>query len=323
MLNNDLLSYVRVLSKRDTKTLSQKALKTCEEVGELARVILPYDNAFATTYRFVEKNAILEEVADVMLTALSVAYDLDFTDDDIETMMVEKSKKWAKLQSSEIELKYPLPYEIHITVDIGAADITDSSSGGINKSSVDKFINRCTELHVKPILLDLQESGQVGLYDAMTSSKHFGTNRTAVEEAARISTGLQNVGYDVVRIKIETVPWHPAAPQTQGAVMPKNCYFESHIGVTINQSVQSIHILKYTARIMDAHLSSNAFKTYADGTSVMMLTYRSTENFVVFSNHLEKLLTELQNSGFSYEKVITEFSVYDTKISHDVDWLQE
>lgn len=50
------------------------------------------------------------------------------------------------------------------------------------------------------------------LKDVMTSSKHFGDNRSAYEEANRIANKLTSFGYKVVRKKIETVPWHPAAP---------------------------------------------------------------------------------------------------------------
>lgn len=37
--------FIKKLSLSDKKTLSQKALKTCEEVGELAKAVLPFDSA--------------------------------------------------------------------------------------------------------------------------------------------------------------------------------------------------------------------------------------------------------------------------------------
>jgi hypothetical protein len=67
----------------------------------------------------------------------------------------------------------------------------------------------------------------------MTSSKHFGDNRSAYDESLRIVNELKDYGYKVVRSKIESVPWHPAAPRyITGEVIP-NCYFESHIGIVI------------------------------------------------------------------------------------------
>ena len=42
---NNINDFIKTLSIKDKKTLSQKGLKLVEEVGELARVILPYDSA--------------------------------------------------------------------------------------------------------------------------------------------------------------------------------------------------------------------------------------------------------------------------------------
>jgi hypothetical protein len=50
----------------------------------------------------------------------------------------------------------------------------------------------------------------------MTSSKHFGDNRSAYDESLRIVNELKDYGYKVVRSKIESVPWHPAAPRYNG-----------------------------------------------------------------------------------------------------------
>ena len=64
--------YIKDLSIKDKKTLSQKTLKLVEEVGELARVILPYDSAHGTNHRFTDRDAILEELVDVYLTNISL-----------------------------------------------------------------------------------------------------------------------------------------------------------------------------------------------------------------------------------------------------------
>jgi NTP pyrophosphatase (non-canonical NTP hydrolase) len=50
-MTKDILAYIRSLSVKDKKTLSQKALKTCEEVGELAKAILPFDSAHGTNHQ--------------------------------------------------------------------------------------------------------------------------------------------------------------------------------------------------------------------------------------------------------------------------------
>ncbi len=78
-MSPELFEYIQRLSLADKKTLSQKALKVAEESGELAKVVLPFDNAAGTIHRFIEKGRILEESVDVILTAISIAYELGYT----------------------------------------------------------------------------------------------------------------------------------------------------------------------------------------------------------------------------------------------------
>lgn len=318
-MNKDFLNYIRHLSKKDKKTLSQKALKAAEEVGELARCVLPYDNAYATTHRFIEREQILEEAVDTMLCAMSVAYDLDFTDEEIDEMLLRKSEKWALLQSKEQDVKYPLPYEIHITVDM-------SKSNWLDQKTTQQFTLLCQALSVKPIVLDLQNiSGDTVLNDVMTSSKHFGDNRSALAAAQQLADDLVDNGFFVVRKKIETVPWHPAAPKFANEAMPPNCYFESHIGVTL-PTKDELDRFRQSCTIagLDIHISRNAFKKNEDGSFVIMATHRTYQDSVdKFKNTVEYIRTYLTNAGFNLDKPITEFAVYDTKISHDSSWLRK
>lgn len=196
MISNTVLEQIKDLTKKDKKTLSQKALKVSEEVGELSKVILPFDNAHSTTHRFIAKENILEEVVDTFLASISIAYELGFSDDDIEKMIVKKLTKWADLQYRGEDVgDKPIPYEIHVTV---------------NDVGKQHFIDTCKKLNVKPIILDLQSKDGDGKFkDVMTSSVFFGDNRGAWEYLNRISTGLKDAGINGVREKIEAVPWHP------------------------------------------------------------------------------------------------------------------
>jgi hypothetical protein len=315
----EFLKYVRYLSKQDRKTLSQKTLKVGEEFGELAKAALPFDNAYATTHRFVEREQILEEAVDTVLCALSVAYDLDFTDDEVDDMFSRKAEKWALLQSKEHEIKYPLPYEIHITVRL-------PSAGGMYfpHSNVEMFRDICKQLQCKPIILDLQSSnGTTAMTDVMTSSKHFGTNRTAYMYAQNLAASLAQCDLQVVRIKIETVPWHPAAP-LQGQEMPPNCYFEAHIPITLHETelpkLREI-IGEYKLNGFNLHASQNLFKRHPNGTAVLMITLReATVTYDIFKGMLDFVTNNLQPS-WTVGNVHTEFSVYDTKVSHDNAWI--
>lgn len=311
-MDQELINYIKDLSKRDKKTLSEKALKVSEETGELARVILPFDNAPGTSHRFIEKERILEEAADVILTAMSIPFDLGYSFEDLESMMRHKSIRWQKIQSKEEKIDYPIPFEIHVTVE--------------RPEDIDSFVDHCkNKVKVKPIVLDLQNGGEVVMKDVMTSSHCYGTNADAYLETKRISNFLEVLGYKVLREKIESVPWHPMAPckESFSNEMPDNCYFEAHIGVVLNPDDDKV-ALKDVAFLNNSHLSSNAFKKHEDGSSVVMVTLREKEGSrEKFEDNLEVLKNDLKAGGFAYEKVITEFAIYDTNVSHDFLWLKD
>ena len=320
--------YIKNLSIKDKKTLSQKGLKLVEEIGELARVILPYDSAHGTNHRFIDREAILEEVVDVYLTNISIAHSLGFTDEEFQDMLIKKSQKWSQLQASEEKAEFPLPFEIHVTIE--------------SPSSIDKFKKSCSSIEVKPIVIDLEINDGSVIKDVMTSSKHFGDNRTAYEESKRICRELELQGFKVLRNKIESIPWHPSAPViSTGKEIPNGCYFEAHIGVTIYPG-QKDELNDFVKKIEDtyainfsgvgdpltslsgtAKLSQNFFKKSKDGSKfVNMLTYRSnmcgSPKFKLEVEGIKHLLVE---EGFEFEKVEVEYAVYDTNVTHDAKWI--
>ena len=319
--------FIKDLSIKDKKTLSQKTLKLVEEVGELSRVILPFDSAPGTNHRFSDREKILEEVVDVYLSNISIAHSLGFTEEEFNEMLNKKTDKWAKLQLKEDEVTFPLPYEIHVTIDV--------ESYSIKNGGLEDFKSDCKEIDVKPIVLDL-EMKEGTLKDVMTSSKHFGDNRSAYEEANRIANKLTSFGYKVVRNKIETVPWHPAAPTFKtGEPIPNGCYFESHIGVVIlpeekealQEFVQGLNDRCTEAGIIEiggtCKLSQNFFKKSKDGSKfVNMLTYR--DNMTCrkdFERGVEAIKWSLEKCGFEFEKVEVEYALYDTNVNHDSKWI--
>jgi len=309
---NNVLDYIRTLSLSDKKSLQGKTLKAAEEVGELAKVVLPYESAFATTHRFTTPVEILEECADVMLCALSIAYCTGFSTEDVIEMMKEKSDKWAQMQHASNLGEFPVPFEIHITVDMGQC----------TADNVELFKSTCMGLRVKPIVLDLQTGSM--LKDVMTSSVIVTDNKGAYEEMKRISNGLTAAGFSVVREKIETVPWHPAAPSEETAIkaMPKDCYFECHFNIHVETDAHKEEVHRI-AEMFDAHLSRNAFKITQSGYNQMMThrVYDGTRED--FAREVKMIAQEIEDSDLTLEKVIQEFSIYDTKVSHDAGWLLE
>ena len=172
---------------------------------------------------------------------------------------------------------------------------------------------------VKPIVLDLENNCKSVMKDVMTSSKVVGSNDDAMLECKRISQILNAALFKVVREKIETVPWHPAAPQNEGEDMPGKCYFEAHIGCVITPEQKEM--LEEIAEAHDAHLSRNFFKKLEDGKFVNMITLRHKKfDLKCFETFLNDLKDDLDRNEIEYEKVISEFSIYDTKVSHDFLW---
>jgi NTP pyrophosphatase (non-canonical NTP hydrolase) len=314
----DINDYIKELSSKDKKTLSQKALKLAEEVGELAKVVLPYDSAHGTNHRFINREALLEEVVDVYLTNISIAHSLGFTDEEFDDMLKKKTEKWGSIQAKEEKIEFPLPYEIHITV--GTEFVWDRWKRDKYDFEVEDFRSCCEEIGVKPIVLDLENAGESVMKDVMTSSHIYGDNKIAYEESIRIAEHLETCGYVVTRSKVETVPWHPAAPVNTGDKMPENCYFEAHIGCIITPEQKDK--LQEIAERVGSHLSRNYFKKLPDGKFVNMITHRSYGDlYKHFDGQVEYLKGLLESNNIHFEKVITEFSIYDTNVSHDNKWL--
>lgn len=83
------------LSAQETKDLTRRALKTSEEVGELAEAVLACDGP--DEYKGKTYDDVLKESADVVLCAFSVALEAGFSFNDIEGAMIAKLRKWEDI----------------------------------------------------------------------------------------------------------------------------------------------------------------------------------------------------------------------------------
>ena len=159
--------------------------------------------------------------------------------------------------------------------------------------------------------------------DVMTSSHFFGTTPQAIANAHMFANILREYDFEPVRVKVETVPWHPHAPQSSFDVIHQDCYFESHVGVimTAGDDVATPERLQKIAGNCNARMSRNVFKKYDNGEYIQMVTMRSYKDRHEFELMLDFLLNSLQSNGFKYEKVIQEYSIYDTNVTHDSAWI--
>lgn len=90
------------ITKDDRKDITQKALKLCEETGEVAQAILSYTNASGCGYKSKTIDDITEEIADVYIVALSLACQLDIPFEKIEEMVEKKLDVWQEKISKNV-----------------------------------------------------------------------------------------------------------------------------------------------------------------------------------------------------------------------------
>lgn len=95
----ELLKKVQELTHYDYKTLTEKALKCSEEVGELAQAVLSYTNACGCGYKGLGVEEVLEESVDVIIVALSIICSIDNGVDNFDAEFDRKMEKWkAKIK---------------------------------------------------------------------------------------------------------------------------------------------------------------------------------------------------------------------------------
>lgn len=295
----ELSKRIYTLSLRDTKTLSQKGLKASEEVGELAKAILPFEGAHGTNHRCPNEDKVFEECADTMLVVLSIMHSMGKSNEDIVNELSRKTDYWQFLIDNEDKADLSsLDFEIHITV---------------KEAEVEPFMEDCSAIGVKPIILDLYTDGGP-IKDVMTSSRFRGSTTEVMRHTKDLAKELRDLGYVVVREKIETVPWHPAAmvqPPKQSA------YFEAHIAFDPDERLRAF------AELHNVHMSRNAMKKGTD--VVAMGTYRVSADQTspdAFKSMVEKICQSAELVGLKIRsRPHVEYSLWDTNEQHDKAWI--
>lgn len=309
-MQNSLIEEIINITNLDKKNLVATYVKLGEETGELARAILAYVNEPSTLHRYSTKSDIIEECIDTALVAISIAIKAGADSEEINKMFRLKLDKWATILQNEGRLKdiTKIPFEIHCTVNAN--------------NDIEQLLAACNHANVKLISLELINHNGDTYPDVMTSSKFYGTNSEAITESKRITNVLSQYGVTVTRAKIETVPWHPLAPQTSINAMPTGCYFESHVAIILPKGtiISELYELKSLCHKHDAHFSRNIFKEDLNNL-IQMATIRTYNHREDFDSKVNTFIKELTNLGFEHERIISEFALYDTNIHHDISWL--
>ena len=196
-------------------------------------------------------------------------------------------------------------YELHVTV---------------KADDLERFRADCAKIGVKPIVLDLQDyAGGSVMQDVMTSSKFTALPKRYATELNLVVEELQELGYEVVRTKVEAAPYNPVCPsEVNDIIMRRGQYFEAHFRVLTRED--RLERLREHCECLDAHLSKNIFKK--DGAKIAILvTYRHYRGTIEgFQDMVDLVGRSLKHKGFEVDKTEVEFVVYDSNGNHDDAW---
>lgn len=202
-------------------------------------------------------------------------------------------------------MKQENTFELHITV---------------STDNIPSFRQNCQELGIKSVILDLQDRwGQGVMQDVMTSSKFVGI--APQMEALRLSQSLKTLGYDVLRVKIETAPWNALVPTaTNNQTIEEGQYFESHIRILSPQ--ERLPALRRICGRLGAHMSRNVLKMASDGDVWIMATLRVYDGTIeTFQAQVDAFAEFIKVHRFTVDKVEVEYAIYDSNIHHDASWI--
>ena len=94
-----VLSFIEEVSKKEKKTLSQRALKLQEEVGEVAQALLIEQKAPGMSHKSIEHVGLTVECIDVLLVTLDLFFATGGTKNTLMDLLSKKTKKWESSQS--------------------------------------------------------------------------------------------------------------------------------------------------------------------------------------------------------------------------------
>jgi hypothetical protein len=196
-------------------------------------------------------------------------------------------------------------FELHITVNQNV-DLT-------------AFKGFCYQAGIKALVIDLGANVPV---QPMTCSRIMGSFSQAMQEAQQLRDILTNAGFEVTRVKLEAAPWNTGVPESdvQAQKAPSGNYFEHHTKLKLPKTT-NLRLLEMLCESNNAHLSQNAFKVFADGTTERLITQRHYGlGLASASLRFTAFLEVLKSFDFKVEKTVSEYCVFDSNLELDAGW---
>lgn len=179
------------------------------------------------------------------------------------------------------------------------------------------FAEACGSLGVKAhVIYNEMPNGQETI-DYLTGSEYDCTTAEAFRQLGRIATVLESFGLEVVREKIESTPWHPAAPREEGARHPIGTYFESHFTIPDLPTTHGWKLLRYEQHPF--YISTTDNKRRQGLLFATMRHYDSTS--AKFCALVDEIYENLAQQ-VDVSRPTVEFAVYDTNPDHDKKWVE-
>ena len=193
------------------------------------------------------------------------------------------------------------PFEIHITVH--------------PDTNITEFKRACAVMgDVKPLVIANVIDDDLNVkIDIMTRSTVVGDTDKVGDELFRVYSGLNDRGFDILRNKVETVPW--AYEKLKNFSREKNVpYFETHIEILGYESVRQVYL---NAKQYGGYLSWNV-----DKENVLMVTFRMDHvTEAEFATYTDRMRDNLERNGLVIGRKIVEFAFHDDNKAHDDAWV--
>jgi hypothetical protein len=190
-----------------------------------------------------------------------------------------------------------------------------------------RFVDACQKVGIKALCLGLDYEGQ-GVINVLQSTKYYELDNAKAAVELLLQDGLALSEYfEVIRLKLEAMAWNPGVPVTneQSKSLPESHYFEYHLKLDAPVSTENDQLLKQLARQLTQELGVRVpFSCNNMGEkNQRFLNARTYGMGASASAAVVAQITEaLTHKGFTVQKVIQEFIVFDTNKELDRGWLE-
>lgn len=192
-------------------------------------------------------------------------------------------------------------FEIHITTE------------SIREEGISKFIDFCTSINVKPIVIEL-EKGDVA-QQPMISKVVTESNKVKLFEVIEVlKNKFQQANYKISRVKIE-VPLDCVDLGISAFPNYKGRYFEWHGKVAFTD----LEVLKKVTENLNIHISKNSLKGEPNKRFLTMRTYGNKK---IFLSAIKNIKNWLGRNNYEITKDEYEYCVFDSNKSIDKGWIE-